>query len=80
MRVYRINALGDEGKPIALGTADAATQALNHLQDAWADYPRAWVTDEYDQEVVLAELVRRADEEQKAQDSSLGSRAVSIDR
>jgi len=32
MRVYRINALGDEGKPIALGTADAATQALNHLQ------------------------------------------------
>jgi hypothetical protein len=69
MRVYRINALGDEGKPIVLGTADTAMQALSHLRAAWADHPRAWVTDEYDLEVVLSELVRRADEEQRVQDS-----------
>jgi hypothetical protein len=69
MPVYRINALGKEGKPIELGTADTATQALNHVRAAKTDYPRAWVTDEYDQEVVLSELARRAEQEQKGPDS-----------
>ena len=63
MRVYRINAVGKEGKSIVLGTADTATQALNRVRDAMGDYPRAWVTDEYDQDVPWAELVRRAEEE-----------------
>jgi hypothetical protein len=63
VRVYRINAVGKDGKAIVLGTADTATQALKHVQDALGDYPRAWVTDEYDQDVPRAELVRRAEEE-----------------
>ena len=63
MRVYRINAVGKEGKAVVLGTADSATQALKHVQDAVGDYPRAWVTDEYDQDVAWSELVRRAEEE-----------------
>jgi hypothetical protein len=63
VRVYRINAVGKEGKAIVLGTADTATQALKHLRDALGDYPRAWVTDEYDHDVPWAELVRRAEEE-----------------
>ena len=66
MRIYRINAVGKEGKVIVLGTADTATQALNHVRDAIGDYPRAWVTDEQDQDVAWAELLRRAEEEQKA--------------
>ena len=64
MRVYRVNAVGKDGKAIVLGTADTATQALNHVRDAIGDYPRAWVTDEYDHDVAWAELVRRAEEEQ----------------
>ena len=64
MRVYRINAVGKDGKAVVLGTADTATQALNHVRDAMGDYPRAGVTDECDHDVAWAELVRRAEEEQ----------------
>jgi hypothetical protein len=64
VRVYRINAVGKDGKAIVLGTADTATQALNHVRDAMGDCPRAWVTDEYGHDVAWAELVQRAKEEQ----------------
>ena len=64
MRVYRINAVGKEGKAIVLGTADNATQALSHVRDAMGDYPRAGVTDEYDHDVAWADLVRRSEEDQ----------------
>lgn len=64
MRVYRINAVGKEGKAIVLGTADNATQTLGHVRDALSDYHRAWVTDENDHDVSSAELVRRSEEEQ----------------
>jgi hypothetical protein len=63
MRVYRINAVGGEGRVIVLGTADTAMKALSHLQNAFADYPRAWVTDERDMDVSWAELMRAAEEE-----------------
>ena len=63
--MFRINAAGPDGKPIVLGTADTATKALSNLQDALGDYSRAWVTDEQDLDVSLAELLRLADEEQQ---------------
>ncbi len=65
MRVYRINAVGKEGRAIVLGTADTASHALAHIRDALGDYPRAWVTDETDMDVSLPELMRLAEEEQK---------------
>ena len=64
MRVYRINAVGKDGKAVVLGTAHTATQALHYVRDAIGDYPRAWVTDEYDHDVAWAEVVRRAKDEQ----------------
>ena len=66
MRVYRINAVGREGRTIVLGTADTASQALAHVRDALPDYPRAWVTDEMDNDVPMAELLRLAQEEKDA--------------
>jgi len=66
VRVYRINAVGKDAKAVVLGTADTATQALKHLRDALGDYPRAWVTDESDDDVSLAELIGIAEEEQKS--------------
>jgi hypothetical protein len=64
VRVYRINAASKEGKSVVLGMADTATQALSHVREALGDYPRAWVTDEYDSDVPWSELVRKAEEEQ----------------
>ena len=64
MRVFRINAVGKDGKAVVLGTADTATQALKHLQDAIGEYPRAWVTDERNLDVPWAELIRQSEEEQ----------------
>ena len=64
MRVYRINAVGKDGRAIVLGTADTPTKAAGHLRDALGDYPWAWVTDEYDHDVSWAELVRSSEEEQ----------------
>lgn len=66
MRVYRINAVGSEGRAIVLGTADTATKALSHLKSAFSDYPRAWVTDERDRDVSLAELLRAVEDERDA--------------
>lgn len=66
MRVYRINAVGREGRMIVLGTADTASQALAHVRDALPDYPRAWVTDEIDNDVSMAELLRLTEEEKNA--------------
>jgi hypothetical protein len=66
MRVYRINAVGGEGRLLVLGTADTAAKALAHLEKAFADYPRAWVTDEHDHDVSWAELMRAAEEERDA--------------
>jgi hypothetical protein len=70
LRVYRLNAVGKDGRVMVLGTADNATQALRHLKDAFGDYPRAWVTDEQDHDVSWAELVRLSDEEQKSDQGS----------
>jgi hypothetical protein len=64
VRVYRLNAVGREGRVVVLGTADNATQALHQLREAFQDYPRAWVTDEYDLDVTMAELLRLSHEEQ----------------
>jgi hypothetical protein len=61
--MYRINAVGSAGRAIVLGTADTAQQALNQLHEAIGDYPRAWVTDEENMDVSLAELIRLAAEE-----------------
>ena len=63
MRVFRVNAVGKEGRPIILGSANTAWQALAHLRDAISDYPRAWVTDEDSLDVSVTELMRLADEE-----------------
>jgi hypothetical protein len=51
---------------IVLGTADTASQALAHVRDALPDYPRAWVTDEIDNDVSMAELLRLTEEEKNA--------------
>jgi hypothetical protein len=61
--VYRINAVDRNGRVIVLGTADTATKALSHIQAAFGDYPRAWVTDERDEDVSLAALTRAAEGE-----------------
>jgi hypothetical protein len=66
VRVYRINAVGKDGKAIVLGTADTATQALGHVRDALGDHPRAWVTDECNHDVSWDELVWRSEEEQSS--------------
>ena len=66
MRVFRINAVNNEGRAIVLGTADTATKALHHLRDAFGDYPRAWVTDEQNLDVSLADLIRVAENEHNA--------------
>ena len=63
VRVFRVNAVGKEGRPIVLGSADTASQALAHFRDAMGDYPRAWVTDEDNLDVSVTELMRLADEE-----------------
>jgi hypothetical protein len=63
MRVFRINAVGKDGRAIVLGTADTAVQALRHIQDALGEYTRAWVTDEHDMDVLFADLTRMAEEE-----------------
>ena len=63
MRIYRINAVDRGGRMIVLGTADTATKALSHIQAALGDYPRAWVTDEEDEDVSLGALMRAAEEE-----------------
>jgi hypothetical protein len=63
MRVYRLNAVGRDGRVIVLATADTATKALLHLKAALTDHPRAWVTDERDQDVSIAELMRAAEHE-----------------
>ena len=68
MRVFRINAVGKDGKAIVLGTADTASQALTHVRDALGDYPRAWVTDEQDHDVSWPDLMRMADEESAERD------------
>jgi len=64
MRVFRINAVGKDGRAVVLGTTDTAAQALAYIRDAYADYPRAWVTDEQDMDVSLGDLMRLAGEEQ----------------
>ena len=64
VRVFRINAVNREGLAIVLGTADTATKALHNLRAEFADYPRAWVTDEQDQDVSLADLIQAAEDEQ----------------
>jgi len=51
---------------IVLGTADTASQALAHVRDALPDYQRAWVTDEIDNDVSMAELLRLTEEEKNA--------------
>jgi len=66
VRVYRINAVGKDGRVIVLGTFDTASQAAAHIRDALGDYPRAWVTDERDLDVTLAELMRLADDEKSS--------------
>jgi len=68
MRIYRINAVGKEGLPIVLATADNATKALQVLRDAFGDFPRAWVSDDQDNDVSLADLLHVAGEEQKSRD------------
>jgi hypothetical protein len=65
MHVYRIKAVGNEGRPIVLGTVDTATQALAKIRDALGDYPRAWVTDQEDLDVTWADLMRLAEAEQQ---------------
>jgi len=41
-----------------LGTVDTATKALSLVQAAFGDYPHAWVTNERDEDVSLAALIR----------------------
>ena len=60
--MFRINAVGKEGRAIVLGTADTAAQAFSQICDALGEYPRAWVTDEQDHDVALPDLMRMADE------------------
>jgi hypothetical protein len=48
---------------VVLSTADTSSQALVKLQDALGNYPRAWVTDELELDVSLADLMRLAEEE-----------------
>jgi hypothetical protein len=63
MRVYRINAVNEDGRSVVLETTDTASHALAHVRQALADHPRAWVTDDRDMDVDLAELARLAEEE-----------------
>jgi hypothetical protein len=65
LRVYRINAVGREGRAVVLSTADTSLQALVKLQDALSDYPRAWVTDELEFDISLPDLMRMAEEERR---------------
>jgi hypothetical protein len=62
---YQIFSVGPDGHAVALRTADTALGALAALQDALSEHPRAWVVDEHDFDVSIAELRRRADDEQK---------------
>ena len=64
VRVYRLNAADKEARVVVLGTADTANQALQHLLEAIAVYPRVWVTDESDSDIPMAELIRLSQQEQ----------------
>ena len=43
MRVFRLNAVGKDGRPLILGTADTARTALVQLRAALGDFHRAWL-------------------------------------
>lgn len=63
--MYRVNAVGKEGKLITLAVSDTANDALTRLKDASLDYPSAWVTDEGDMDVSVADLMTLAEQEQR---------------
>ena len=65
MTAYQIFSVGPDGRAMALRTADTALSALAALQDALSEHPRAWVVDQHDFDVSIAELKRKADEERK---------------
>jgi hypothetical protein len=66
VRVYRINAVGKERRPVVLGTVVSASEALVHLNHALSEYSRAWVTDEQGMDVSLPDLKRTAEKERDA--------------
>jgi hypothetical protein len=63
--IYRLNAVGKDGRAIVVGVSETASQALIKIRDMLAEYPRAWITDECDTDVSFPELMRRAEEERK---------------
>jgi hypothetical protein len=63
--VYRLNAVAKDGRAIVLGVSHTASHALIRIRDMLAEYPRAWVTDEFDVDISLPALMHRAEEEQK---------------
>jgi hypothetical protein len=64
LRAYVVRAVNREGRVIDVVTADTAAVALSKFQDAIEEYHRAWVCDEAGEDVSVAELMRRAEEEQ----------------
>ena len=68
MQVFRINAVGKDGRARVLRTAEGATEALARIRDAFGEYPHAWVTDEQGHDVRLGDLVRMAEGERKGRD------------
>jgi hypothetical protein len=62
--VYRLNAVGKDGRSVVLGVSDTASRAVVKIRDMLAEYPRAWITDEFDVDISLPELMRRAEEEE----------------
>lgn len=61
--IYRLKAAGRDGRPVVVGVSETASQALIRVRDLLGEYPRGWVTDEFDIDISLPELMRRAEEE-----------------
>jgi hypothetical protein len=66
LHVYRINAVGTDGRSVVLGTTDTATRALSKLRDALGDHARVWVSDEKDEDVAVTDLILHSKREQSA--------------
>jgi hypothetical protein len=74
LAIYRLNAVAKDGRAIVVGVSQTASQAFITIRDMLAEYPRAWITDEFDADVSLPELMLRVEEEQTQPSKPHGGR------
>ena len=67
MKAFQVSGLDAAGAAVVFATTDTAALALTRLQEARVRYLRAWVSDETGHDLRVPDLIARAAEEGRNQ-------------